>query len=859
MSNISSPFVELTNSFSGIFGNEAYSGVNQLLGVQMKMLDNISAQLDNVQKAVISILENQAELKEVIKSIPSETVAQLYTTKLNGLFLNLRERMSTYVSEKNNNTLTPAEIKSIFGDTLDELRTLRSEIMAQSADTYLNLPFIVNCLHFEIFLMVLSEQPSSFIKIVLASYRSSIENILSSKLKQDFDASRDQQWRLIEESKALFTHNEVQDIIQKINTNGPAITLIAGIKLIKFPVPHHRISISKFNYKLISALDDGLPHIEAVAAQIKLPPFGPTLLAELPPLDEQQAIEPVRKTGEILLLEPLLSSNLLTQKDLPLRFAIDEASQKDYIYDILASNPSDAKPTQIAEDFIIDKSERELATNTRPSNLAINNHPRIDTVKSDELTNNGYSSIIYASLNYMGLEALSVIEKLSATPSNLDMDYLLDFATKQENIVRISNDRINTWVKYVDANIELVKDDAQKAKILEIRNQMQLLRESGRGILQEYAELERKLAEEMPKDLLGGILKLLAPIGRELEKGVQNIVREHEKFVGDLERNLEKAVQDIGTNIKYAGEDVGDLVNAVEGFIENQVRAYGKNLSEAEKRIREWKMVDALWGLGIDPLKSTDDNAAKAFQDSSLLTSIATSVASIYGAPYGGAAFAAWLTYKQTGSLDAALKTAVITYLTQEANASAKSIDTVEISGVVKKTLVTSAIGAAAIAASGWGEKQIIDGFLKGASLSLANEAYKSTTKLDIDGKPPKYLTPYNKDNLLKEKRYVMLDIHGKEVVDITTLSRDVTHVGIADVVNGGLDTESWWPMQLVAQIPFMNDMAYYHDQLCAIYDIKGIDVQLTIIPATMLTFAGSERPLMDQIIQVTKENEEKK
>ena len=65
--------------------------------------------------------------------------------------------------------------------------------------------------------------------------------------------------------------------------------------------------------------------------------------------------------------------------------------------------------------------------------------------------------------------------------------------------------------------------------------------------------------------------------------------------------------------------------------------------------------------------------------------------------------------------------------------------------------------------------------------------------------------------------------------------------------------------MQLVAQIPFMNDMAYYHDQLCAIYDIKGIDVQLTIIPATILTFAGSERPLMDEIIQVTKENEEKK
>lgn len=65
--------------------------------------------------------------------------------------------------------------------------------------------------------------------------------------------------------------------------------------------------------------------------------------------------------------------------------------------------------------------------------------------------------------------------------------------------------------------------------------------------------------------------------------------------------------------------------------------------------------------------------------------------------------------------------------------------------------------------------------------------------------------------------------------------------------------------MQLLAQIPFMNDMAYYHDQLCAIYKIEGLDVQATIIPATILTYAGSERPLMDQIIQVIKENQQKK
>jgi hypothetical protein len=68
--------------------------------------------------------------------------------------------------------------------------------------------------------------------------------------------------------------------------------------------------------------------------------------------------------------------------------------------------------------------------------------------------------------------------------------------------------------------------------------------------------------------------------------------------------------------------------------------------------------------------------------------------------------------------------------------------------------------------------------------MSAANETYKNMTKLDIEGKPPKYLTPYNKETLLRDKRFVMLDIHGEEVVDIAKLSRDVTHVGIANVVD---------------------------------------------------------------------------
>jgi len=41
--------------------------------------------------------------------------------------------------------------------------------------------------------------------------------------------------------------------------------------------------------------------------------------------------------------------------------------------------------------------------------------------------------------------------------------------------------------------------------------------------------------------------------------------------------------------------------------------------------------------------------------------------------------------------------------------------------------------------------------------------------------------------------------------------------------------------MQAIAKLPYINDMAYFHDQWVAVAQMEGVAVQATILPATIL------------------------
>ena len=849
MFDLTAPLIGLSNSVGGIFGGDNYSSIDKLLNVHMRMLDNISSKLDNVQQAILFVLANQDRYEKEIKAIPVKTVEELYKKDIEGLFIIIREKIEAYILEKENNTLTAQKSKLIFDEILRELQIARGRIML--IDSYLILPIITICLHFEVFCMVLANQPRTYLKIVLSSYKSWITKAIdseligdkkvNSKLKTDYENQFKEQNKLVQ-SLVLpqFTYTKTK------STKPGTYVTVEFIGAADIEKEHSTTDYTIYFKKYHIIINNNWSEEE-----------------------KKQIIN-------------LINIGLINDNQVYLDAIIDYSHTEETTYYFQSHNKSSNKPTKINPTFQVSESQWELSTAiNKADETAENNKPIIpENLKTEisKINEEGYKLIMYASFINTGIEALKAIEKLLTNPVVLTTDSLLEFASKNENILRINNERIDLWVKYIQEKIDLVVDNERKATILELKAKMESLKDGSKNIVSEYSLLEKELAESMPDNLLSGILKLLEPIGRELEIGVQNIIREHERFVNDLGRNVEKAVQDIGKELERGVHNLGDAGEAAANFCENQFKSYGQILDDTQKRVLEGKIVDALWHLSTDHLKHTEDNAAVAFMESSLLTSIASSVASIYGAPYGGAAFAAWLTYKRTGDLELVLKTAAITYLTQESLKGAKTIGLDKTTGILsssvtdvaKRTLVTSAIGAAAIAASGGSEKDIIDGFLKGAAMIIANEVYKSQMESYINDDIATE-EPIDKfgDDALKEKYGILLDKDGQPIlhritlkdgtekwvtqIDPAKIELNITQVGIADEKGSfGIGGENTFLLKKLALIPGMNSMARFHDKWCEVIKTDEIfgATQVTIIPAIALTLAGRNQMLIDNILE---------
>jgi hypothetical protein len=133
--------------------------------------------------------------------------------------------------------------------------------------------------------------------------------------------------------------------------------------------------------------------------------------------------------------------------------------------------------------------------------------------------------------------------------------------------------------------------------------------------------------------------------GETGKKAVDDTLNTGKKAIDDVLRNSTKAVDDVARNAVKSANDIVDAGKAVERFVEYQVQGVGDSLSDAEKRIREGKIVDAAWHLGTDPYKHTEEGASKAAQESQLINAAGQAAASFYGGPAGAAAYASWYAY----------------------------------------------------------------------------------------------------------------------------------------------------------------------------------------------------------------------
>jgi hypothetical protein len=241
-----------------------------------------------------------------------------------------------------------------------------------------------------------------------------------------------------------------------------------------------------------------------------------------------------------------------------------------------------------------------------------------------------------------------------------------------------------------------------------------------------------------------------------------------------------KAWKDTAEQTKKSFQDTVDAGNAATNYTINQVKAYETALNSAEKRLREGKVVDSMWGLAVEPLQASEANFAKATQESTLIATAAASAAAVYGGPGGAAAYAAWSTYRTTGNADQALRAGLLAAATAQAGTSVSAMPSGTMGEVLKKSAMAGAAGGIAVAAAGGDEQAMQDGFLKSAGAVLVQagndkaKAYAPKTKDAWD--TVQCISARDVDCMSKTtwvrdaKGKVLVDANGKPRIDTTKL-----------------------------------------------------------------------------------------
>lgn len=190
-----------------------------------------------------------------------------------------------------------------------------------------------------------------------------------------------------------------------------------------------------------------------------------------------------------------------------------------------------------------------------------------------------------------------------------------------------------------------------------------------------------------------------------------------------------KAWRDSSEQAKRSFQDTVDAGSAILNYGINQLKSWDTSIKAAEKRVREGKVVDAIWGLSVEPLQASEANFARATQESKLIATAAQSAASVYGGPGGAAAYAAWSVYRSTGDVDQAIRAGILSAATAQVGTPGAAMPSSTMSAAIKKAAVAGAAGGLAVAAAGGDEKAITEGFLKaGGAVLLQASADKVTS-----------------------------------------------------------------------------------------------------------------------------------
>lgn len=437
MADLSSLMKPLTNASSGIsnifVNNNDYSSLSQLLHLHMKMLDNISNKIDVVMKGIEFIIENQLEYIRVLKNIPEDTVAELYKSDLEGLFLLINEKIEAYAIEKENGTFAVKKKELIFDEILIELQMARAKLL--TINNYLNLPLVSICLYFELFCMYIAEQPNSYIKTTLNSYKKWINRQMENSVKKYYDEAQFEQKKNLKNILNDYTYTHcMKSEVRYAGESG-----IEGST-------DYTVSLHKYNYYL----------------------------------------EPTISNIDFEQIKHLIDNKYINSDELPSRLFFKTVPDDSGEYNFTISDgpvpfPSEhsiIKKIKIKENFYINNSNNGLKSSafdcTDPKFNNVIFEKNADVIKFSALINDNYFRlIIYASLLNCAHETNALIDKWLSNSSNYSEFTIYDLTIKNEYLTRINNERLNTWINFLNEKENELHTIEKREILIAIKSEMQ--------------------------------------------------------------------------------------------------------------------------------------------------------------------------------------------------------------------------------------------------------------------------------------------------------------------------------------------------------------------------------------------------
>lgn len=309
--------------------------------------------------------------------------------------------------------------------------------------------------------------------------------------------------------------------------------------------------------------------------------------------------------------------------------------------------------------------------------------------------------------------------------------------------------------------------------------------------------------------------------------------------IGPPKIELPRVGGDIGKTLGHVGKEADrGLKNAEEGVrvagktIERQAHSVGDAGEAAGRRLREGKIVDAVWHFHTDYYKSTESNYLKAMQESSMLRMGGQTLSTIALGPGGTAAFNAWYVGRTTKDVGQGLKAGVISGASGYASGAISQGPVNGFGDAAARAGASGAVsGTAAVASGGKFE----EGFQHGALASAANSAYQAYTGAKPDPRAGEEWVAKGDATTCAEAGCATVETSD----DMRNLSPRLKHTG---KFTPDLDKVPNWKhegsgvMNAANHIPYVNAGSYAHDMWAIDWKMSDAVSMATIPPAMVAT-----------------------